>query len=94
MSEVKNPWLGGSLNEVLQFLKKNVYVKRYDLSLSTDDYLDEDLIGLNVLLDNGENTISNFTFYVNNEKYSTYSATTSETTMVTPGEVNAIEENK
>ena len=47
-----------------------------------------------VLLDNGENTISNFTFYVNNEKYSTYSATTSETTMVTPGEVNAIEENK
>ena len=47
-----------------------------------------------VLLDNGENTISNFTFYVNNEKYSTYSATTSETTMVTPGEVKAIEENK
>lgn len=47
-----------------------------------------------VLLDNGENTISNFTFYVNNEKYSTYSATTYETTMVTPGEVNAIEENK
>ena len=47
-----------------------------------------------VLLDNGENTISNFTFYVNNEKYSTYSSTTSETTMVTPGEVNAIEENK
>ena len=47
-----------------------------------------------VLLDNGENTISNFTFYVNDEKYSTYSATTSETTMVTPGEVNAIEENK
>ena len=43
-----------NINEVLQFLKKNVYVKRYDLSLSTDDYLDEDLIGLNVLLDNGD----------------------------------------
>ena len=42
-----------NINEVLQFLKKNVYVKRYDLSLSTDDYLDEDLIGLDVLLDNG-----------------------------------------
>ena len=49
---------------------------------------------LTVIPNNGENTISNFTFYVNNEKYSTYSATTSETTMVTPGEVNAIEENK
>lgn len=47
-----------------------------------------------VLLDNGENTISNFTFYVNNEKYSTYSATTSETTMITPGESNTTEENK
>ena len=47
-----------------------------------------------VLLDNGENTISNFTFYVNNEKYSTYSATTSETTMITPGETNTTEENK
>ena len=47
-----------------------------------------------VLLENGENTISNFTFYVNNEKYSTYSATTSETTMITPGESNTTEENK
>ena len=43
-----------NINEVLQFLKKNVYVKRYDLSLSTIDYLDEDLIGLKALLDNGE----------------------------------------
>ena len=43
-----------NINEVLKYLKKEVYVKRYDLSLNTDDYLDEDLIGLDVLLDNGE----------------------------------------
>ena len=43
-----------NINEVLKYLKKEVYVKRYDLSLSTEDYLDSDLIGLNVLLDNGE----------------------------------------
>ena len=43
-----------NINEVLQFLKKNVYVKRYDLSLSTEDYLDEDLIGLRAILDSGE----------------------------------------
>lgn len=43
-----------NINEVLKYLKKDVYVKRYDLSLSTDDYLDDDLIGLNVLLDTGE----------------------------------------
>ena len=43
-----------NINEVLKYLKQEVYVKRYDLSLDTDDYLDSDLIGLNVLLDNGE----------------------------------------
>ncbi len=43
-----------NINEVLKFLKKNVYVKRYDLSLSTDDYLDEDLVGLKAILDSGE----------------------------------------
>ena len=43
-----------NINEVLKYLKKEVYVKRYDLSLSTEDYLDSDLIGLDVLLDNGE----------------------------------------
>ena len=35
-----------------------------------------------ILLDNGEDTISNFLLYVNNEKYSKFSATTSETTML------------
>ena len=43
-----------NINEVLKYLKKEVYVKRYDLSLNTDDYLDEDLIGMKVLLDNGD----------------------------------------
>ncbi len=43
-----------NINEVLKYLKKDVYVKRYDLSLSTEDYLDEDIIGLDVLLDNGD----------------------------------------
>ena len=35
-----------------------------------------------ILLDNGEDTISNFLLYVNNEKYSKFSATTNETTML------------
>lgn len=35
-----------------------------------------------VLLDNGEDTISNFLLYVNNEKYSKYSSSTKETTML------------
>ena len=43
-----------NINEVLKYLKKEVYVKRYDLSLNTDDYLDDDLIGMKVLLDTGE----------------------------------------
>ena len=47
-----------------------------------------------VLLDNGENSISNFTLYVNNEKYSTFSSTTSETTMITAEEATTTEENK
>ncbi len=42
------------INQVLKFLKKDVYVKRYDLSLNTDDYLDADLIGMQALLDNGD----------------------------------------
>ena len=39
-----------------------------------------------ILLDNGEDTLSNFTLYVNNEKYSTYSTTTKKTTLLTNGE--------
>ena len=35
-----------------------------------------------ILLDNGEDTLSNYLFYVNNEKYSKYSSTTKETTML------------
>ena len=43
-----------NINEVLKYLKKEVYVKRYDLSLNADDYLDDDLIGMKVLLDSGD----------------------------------------
>ncbi len=43
-----------NINEVLKYMKKNVYVKRVDLSLGNEDYLDEDIIGLDVLLDTGE----------------------------------------
>ena len=42
-----------NINQVLNYLKLNVYVKRSDLSLNSDDYLLQDLIGLNVM-ENGE----------------------------------------
>lgn len=42
-----------NINQVLNYLKLNVYVKREDLSLNNDDYLLQDLIGLNVV-ENGE----------------------------------------
>ncbi len=37
-----------NINEVLKYKNKKVYVKRRDLLLSENDYLYEDLIGLNV----------------------------------------------
>lgn len=42
-----------NINQVLQYLKMNVYVKREDLNLDKKDYLLQDLIGLNVF-ENGE----------------------------------------
>ncbi len=42
-----------NINQVLNYLKMNVYVKREDLNLGKDDYLLEDLINLEVF-ENGE----------------------------------------
>ena len=50
-----------NINEVLKYMKKNVYVKRVDLSLGNEDYLDEDIIGLDVLLDTGEKETKSIT---------------------------------
>lgn len=43
-----------NINEVLKYLNKEVYVKRNDLSLKTNDYLDEDLVNLSVIFNNQE----------------------------------------
>ena len=42
-----------NINQVLNYLKLNVYVKRSDLNLNSEEYLLQDLIGLNVV-ENGE----------------------------------------
>jgi 16S rRNA processing protein RimM len=42
-----------NINQVLNYLKMNVYVRRSDLELSKDDYILDDLIGLSVE-ENGE----------------------------------------
>lgn len=42
-----------NINQVLNYLKMNVYVKRSDLELSKDEYILDDLVGLNVV-ENGE----------------------------------------
>ena len=41
-----------NINEVLMYKNKNVYVKKYDLSLNPNEYLESDLINLNVVLNN------------------------------------------
>ena len=41
-----------NINDVLFLLKKNVYVKKDDLSLEDDEYLIDDLIGFNVYMGN------------------------------------------
>jgi len=43
-----------NINQVLKYLKKKVYVKKNDLSLNADEYLDNDLIDLNVVFNNQE----------------------------------------
>ena len=38
-----------NINQVLNYLKLNVYIKRSDLELNQDEYILDDLIGLNVV---------------------------------------------
>ncbi len=42
-----------NINQVLNYLKLNVYVKREELQLNNDEYILDDLIGLNIV-ENGE----------------------------------------
>ena len=42
-----------NINQVLNYLKMNVYVKRSDLELSKDEYILDDLVGLSIQ-ENGE----------------------------------------
>jgi len=41
-----------NINDVLKFLNKNVYVKKNDLDLNDKEFLDEDLIDLNIVFNN------------------------------------------
>ena len=41
-----------NINEVLKYKSQKVYINKEDLKLDSDEYLDEDLIGLNVMIDN------------------------------------------
>jgi len=41
-----------NINEVLKYMKMNVYVNRVDLNLDKDDYLLDDLIGFEIIEDN------------------------------------------
>ncbi len=43
-----------NINEVLKYLNCNVYVKKFDLSLTANEYLESDLVDLNIILDNKE----------------------------------------
>ena len=43
-----------NINEVLPFKNENVYVKKNDLDLGENEYLDEDLINLNIMFNNEE----------------------------------------
>ena len=43
-----------NINEVLKFINKDVYVKKNDLNLGKKEFLDEDLINLNVIFNNEE----------------------------------------
>ena len=43
-----------NINQVLKYLKKKVYIKKNDLSLGDKEYLDNDLINLNVVFNNQE----------------------------------------
>lgn len=53
-----------NINEVLKYKGKIVYVKEEDIVLEKDEYLDEELIGLNVIYGNKEmGTIKNIQRY-------------------------------
>ena len=41
-----------NINDVLKYKGNRIYINREDLSLAFDEYLDEDLIGLNVIMGN------------------------------------------
>ena len=41
-----------NINEVLKFINKSVFVKKNDLDLKDKEYLDEDLINLNIIFNN------------------------------------------
>jgi 16S rRNA processing protein RimM len=41
-----------NINDVLQYKGSNVYVNKDDIALDNNNYLDEDIIGLNVYIDN------------------------------------------
>lgn len=43
-----------NINQVLKYLKEDVYILKEDLDLQKDDYLEEDLIGMDVLVDKKE----------------------------------------
>ena len=53
-----------NINEVLKYKGKNVYVNSDDIKLDKDKYLDEELIGLNVIYENNiKGTILNIERY-------------------------------
>ena len=41
-----------NINQVLKYLNKDVYIKKNDLSLGNKEYLDDELINLNVIFNN------------------------------------------
>ena len=43
-----------NINQVLKYLNQTVYVKRNDLLLNDDEFLDKDIINLNIVFDNKE----------------------------------------
>ena len=46
-----------NINEVLKYKGKNVYVNKEDITLSKEEYLDEDIIGMTVIYNNIEKGI-------------------------------------
>lgn len=55
------------INDVLKFKGSLVYINREDLNLNSDEYLDEDLIGLNAIYEGKE--IGDIKDIINNNGY-------------------------